>query len=188
MLYQFLKDMLDILRLRYKTPSEYLYSLPVVAAVLLLLGVINAANMSPLFGRHLSAIIFAVLLTVVKWLVLSRAMRAVLHYYNGAQPLPLWGFTLASEALAIPMLALFYVPELAALAMFYHIWTIWVQAIGFMKMGKVTVWKVALGYILYFIGTLIIGSVLLMLFIQAGWMDAETISRQLQNIMQSQGS
>ncbi|WP_416191346.1 hypothetical protein [Neisseria sp. CCUG12390] len=188
MLYHFLKDMFDILRLRYKTPAEYLYTLPVIAAVLLLLGVINAANMSPLFGQHPAAIVFAVLLTVVKWLVLSRAMRAVLHYYNGAQPLPLWGFTLASEALSIPMLALFYIPQLAVAAMFYQVWIFWVQAIGFMRMGNVSVWKVAVGYILYFIGTLIIGSILLMLFIQAGWMDAEAINRQLQIIMQPPAS
>lgn len=185
MLYQFLKDMLDILRLRYKHPSEYRYTFFVMVAVLLLLGLINAASMSTLFGNDTPAIIFAVLLTVVKWLVLSRAMRAVLHYYSGAPYLPLWGFTLTSEALNIPMLALLYVPQLAFIGMFYQIWTFWVQAIGFMKMGNISGWKVMLGYILYLIGTLVIGSIFLILFIQAGWMDADTLNQQLQTIMQS---
>lgn len=176
--------MLDILRLRYKSPLEYLYTLPVIAAVLLLLGMINAASMSPLFGKHAAAIVFAILLTIVKWLVLSRAMRAVLHYYGKTPRLPLWGYTLASEALSIPMLALFYIPQLAPVALFYQVWTFWAQAIGFMKMGNVSGWKVMLGYLLYFIGTLIIGSILLILFIQAGWMDADALNQQLQAIMQ----
>ena len=188
MLYQFLKDMLDILRLRYRSPMEYLYTLPVIAAVLLLLGIINAASMSPLFGQEPAAIVFAVLLTIVKWLVLSHALRTVIHYYGGTPRLPLWGFTLASEALAIPMLALFYVPQLATLALFYQAWSFGAQAIGFMKMGNVSGWKIMLGYLLYFLGTLAVGSVLLILFIQAGWMDADTLNQQLQAIMQTKDS
>ncbi|WP_245911215.1 hypothetical protein [Neisseria iguanae] len=176
--------MLNILRLRYRAPMEYLYTLPVITAVLLLLGVINAASMSSLFGQHPAAIMFAVLLTVVKWLVLSRAMRAVIHYYGGAPRLPLWGFTLASEALGIPILALFYVPQLASVALFYQVWIFWVQAIGFMKMGNISGWKIMLGYALYLLGTLATGSVLLILFIQAGWMDADMLNQQLQTIMQ----
>ena len=43
MLYDFLKDMWDILRLRYKNPADYFYTLPVILAILLLLGMINAA-------------------------------------------------------------------------------------------------------------------------------------------------
>ena len=51
MLYVFVRDMWDVLRLRYRSPETYLYSPLVMAAVLLLLGVVNAANMSPLFGQ-----------------------------------------------------------------------------------------------------------------------------------------
>lgn len=184
MLYRFLQDMLDILRLRYRDPAHYRYPLGVVAAIILLLGVINAAGMSALFGGSDAAIYFAVILTAVKWLVLSRSMRAVLHYY-GAPQLPLWGFTLASEALNIPMLAVFYVPQMATVGLFWQVWIFWVQAIGFMKMGNVAGWKVMLGYLLYFVGTLIVGSIVLMLFVQAGWMDADALNRQLQTIMQS---
>ena len=56
MLYHFLKNMLDILRLRYKHPAEYTYPLPVILAVLLLLGMINAAAMSALFGKDAAAV------------------------------------------------------------------------------------------------------------------------------------
>ncbi|MCP1771405.1 hypothetical protein J2T38_000197 [Neisseria perflava] len=52
-----------------------------------------------------------------------------------------------------------------------------------MKMGNVSGWKVMLGYAAYFIGTLLVGSLLLMLFIQAGWLDAQTLNQQLNAIM-----
>jgi len=44
MLYDFLKDMWDILRLRYKNPADYFYTLPVILAILLLLGMVNAGD------------------------------------------------------------------------------------------------------------------------------------------------
>lgn len=185
MLDQFFKDMWDILRLRYKDPAEYRYTPPVILAVILLLGMINAASMSPLFGKSAAAIIFSILLTLVKWLVLARAMRAVLHYY-GAPRLPLWGFALTSEALMVPMLAILYAPQLASVGLFWQIWTFWAQVIGFMKMGNVSGWKVMIGYAAYFIGTLLVGSVLLMLFVAAGWMDADALNQQLQNMMKTQ--
>lgn len=185
MLYHFLKNMLNILRLRYKHPAEYTYPLPVILAVLLLLGMINAAAMSALFGKDAAAVVFSILLTAVKWLILSRTMSAVLHYY-GAPRLPLQGFTLASEALNIPMLLVLYVPQLSPLGLLWQIWAFWTQAIGYMKMGNVAGWKVAVGYIAYFICTLIAGSALLMLFTHLGWMNEEMLRHQLQTILQQQ--
>ena len=108
MLYDFLKDMWDILRLRYKNPADYFYTLLVILAILLLLGMINAADMSPLLGVSTAAVVFGVLVTVIRWLILSRVMRYVLSI-NGAPRLPLWGFILASEALMIPALLVFYI-------------------------------------------------------------------------------
>ena len=185
MLYQFLKNMLDILRLRYQHPSAYAYPLPVIIAVLLLLGMINAAAMSVLFGKDTAAIVFSVLLTAVKWLVLSRTMSAVLHYY-GAPRLPLLGFTLTSEALNIPLLLVLYAPQLSFLSLFWQVWTFWVQVIGYIKMGNAAGWKVAVGYIAYFVCTLIAGSILLMLFMHFGWINEEMLQRQLQTIFQQQ--
>lgn len=184
MLYQFLKDMWDILRLRFHTPEHYRYTLPAAAAVLLLLGIINAASMSPLFGREPAAVAFAVLLTAVKWLVLARAMRAVAGYYGGAK-LPLWGYTLASEALAVPMLLLLYVPQAAMVGMVWQVWTFFAQATGFMRIGNISAGKVLLGYFLYLVGTLAVGTVLLMLFITAGWLDAEALNQQMKVIMEN---
>lgn len=108
MLYSFLTDMWDILRLRYKNPADYFYTLPVILAILLLLGMINAADMSTLLGVSTAAAVFGVMVTVIKWLILSRVMRYVLSR-NDELRSPLWGFILASEALMIPTLLVFYI-------------------------------------------------------------------------------
>lgn len=185
MLYQFLKDMWDILRLRFHSPEHYRYTLPVVVAVLLLLGIINAASMSPLFGREPAAIAFAVLLTTVKWLMLARAMRAVIGYYGGGAKLPLWGYTLASETLAVPLMLLLYAPQLGTLGIVWQVWTFFAQATGFMRIGNVSAGKVLLGYFLYLVGTLAVGTVLLMLFVTAGWFDADVLNQQMKVIMEN---
>ena len=141
MLYVFVRDMWDVLRLRYRSPETYLYSPLVMAAVLLLLGVVNAASMSPLFGSGAAAVCLSVILVMVKWLVLSRSMRKVLHYY-GAPRLPLWGFILVSEALLLPLLLVLYVPALAAFALLWQAWVFVVQVRGLMWMGNATVGRV----------------------------------------------
>ena len=184
MLYDFLKDMWDILRLRYKNPADYFYTLPVILAILLLLGMINAADMSTLLGVSTAAAVFGVLVTVIKWLILSRVMRHVLsrngvmrHVLsrNGAPRLPLWGFILASEALMIPALLVFYVPQITPLLMFWKTWVFWVQAVGLMQMGQVKVWTVFKGYLLYFCCMVLIIGILIQLFTLAGWFDKATL-------------
>ena len=174
MLYDFLKDMWDILRLRYKNPADYFYTLPVILAILLLLGMINAADMSTLLGVSTAAAVFGVLVTVIKWLILSRVMRYVLSG-NGAPRLPLWGFILASEALMIPELLVFYVPQITPLLMFWKTWVFWVQAVGLMQMGQVKVWTVFKGYLLYFCCMVLIIGILIQLFTLAGWFDKATL-------------
>ena len=64
--------------------------------------------MSILLDVSTAVFVFAVMVTVIKWLILSRVMRHVLSR-NGAPRLPLWGFILASEALMIPTLLVFYI-------------------------------------------------------------------------------
>ena len=182
MLYVFLKDMWDILRLRYKNPADYFYTLPVILAILLLLGMINAADMSPLLGVSTAAVVFGVLVTVIKWLILSRVMRYVLSI-NGAPRLPLWGFILASEALMIPALLVFYVPQITPLLMFWKTWVFWVQAVGLMQMGQVKVWTVFKGYLLYFCCMFLIIGILIQLFTLAGWFDKATLMQNFNALM-----
>ena len=101
----------------------------------------NAASMSPLFGSGAAAVCLSVILVIVKWLVLSRSMRKVLHYY-GAPQLPLWGFILVSEALLLPLLLVLYVPALAAFALLWQAWVFVVQVRGLMWMGNATLGRV----------------------------------------------
>lgn len=182
MLYDFLKDMWDILRLRYKNPADYFYTLPVILAILLLLGMINAADMSPLLGVSTAAVVFGVLVTVIRWLILSRVMRYVLSI-NDAPRLPLWGFILASEALMIPALLVFYIPQITPLLMFWKTWAFGAQAVGLMKMGQVKVWTVFKGYLLYFCCMVVIIGIFIQLFTLAGWFDKATLMQNFNALM-----
>ncbi|UOO82324.1 hypothetical protein LVJ83_02275 [Uruburuella testudinis] len=182
MLYHLLRDMLDVLRLRYQQPDHYRYTPPAVIAVLVLIGLVNAAGMSPMFGNSIGTIAFAILLTVVKWLLLGHVMRTMLHYY-GAPKLPLWGFILVSEALVIPALAMFYLPSLAFVGVFWQVWTFWVQAIGLMKMGNVSALRILLGYVVYVLLLMVAGALLLALFGQLGLMDLQSISEQMNSMV-----
>lgn len=182
MLYDFLKDMWDILRLRYKNPADYFYTLSVILAILLLLGMINAADMSPLLGVSTAAVVFGVLVTVIRWLILSRVMRYVLSI-NGAPRLPLWGFILASEALMIPALLVFYIPQITPLLMFWKTWAFGAQAVGLMKMGQVKVWTVFKGYLLYFCCMVVIIGIFIQLFTLAGWFDKATLMQNFNALM-----
>ena len=94
--------------------------------------------------------------------------------------LPLWGFILVSEALLLPLLLVLYVPALAAFALLWQAWVFVVQVRGLMWMGNATVGRVLVGYLLYGIGVLCVGTVILMLFIAAGWLDMETLNQNLQ--------
>lgn len=184
MLYHFLRDMWDILRLRYKTPADYRYSPPVAAAVLLLLGLVNAAATAPVFGKSTAAVVFAVLLTVLKCGVLSITMAQILSR-NGNR-LPLWGFVLVSEALSVPLLALFYAPALASVGLFWQIWIFWVQALGLIKMSGRPGWQVILGYLAYAMLAVLAGSALMMVFAQAGWLDLNALAEQAKIILKTQ--
>ncbi|WP_373796081.1 hypothetical protein [Neisseria dentiae] len=184
MLYHFLRDMWDILRLRYKNPADYRYSLAVSAAVLLLIGLVNAAATAPLFGKSPAVVTLAVLLTVLKCGVLSLVMGRMLS--RGAPKLPLWGFVLASEALSVPLLALFYAPALAAAGMFWQIWIFVAQAVGLIRMSGQPGWRVMLGYLVYAVLTVVAGSVLMMVLAQIGLIDLGALTEQARVILESQ--
>ncbi|STZ52752.1 hypothetical protein [Neisseria dentiae] len=183
MLYHFLRDMWDILRLRYKNPADYRYSLAVSAAVLLLIGLVNAAATAPLFGKSPAVVTLAVLLTVLKCGVLSLVMGRMLS--RGAGKLPLWGFVLASEALSVPLLALFYAPALAAAGMFWQIWIFVAQAVGLIRMSGQPGWRVMLGYLVYAVLTVVAGSVLMMVLVQIGLIDLGALTEQAKVILES---
>lgn len=175
--------MWDILRLRYKNPADYRYSPAVYAAVLLLIGLVNAAATAPLFGKSPAVVALAVLLTVLKCGVLGMVMGRMLR--SGADKLPMWGFVLASEALSVPLLALFYAPALAAAGMFWQIWIFVAQAVGLIRMSGRPGWRVMLGYLVYAVFTIVAGSVLMMVLAQTGLIDLNALAGQAKVILES---
>ncbi|MCF7529117.1 hypothetical protein ACOR62_01355 [Neisseria lisongii] len=187
MLYQFFKDMLDIVRLRFRAPEEYHYPLSVTLAAVLLLGLMNAAGVGVFFVSVPVAVAAAMLMTAAKWYVLSRVMRRVLKRKNEAA-VPLWGFTLVSEALAAPMLVLLYEPTqvVALVCMFWQTWIFWTQFAGFMKLGRASFGRVLLGYAVYVCAVVLVVFLLLMVFLQLGWLDIEGIRQQFET-MQNAG-
>lgn len=184
MLYTFLKDILDIARLRYQTAETYRqHSSPAATAALLaLLGLINAAGMSVLFGNSNAAVAFAVLLTGIKWLTLSVAMSISARYFT-KQNVSLSAYTLASEMLGAPMLLVFYVPQLAFFGALWQMWAFWAQALGFIKLTGLKGPQVLIGYVLYFIGSMMLGSAVLLSFALTGLIDVEALNQQLQTMM-----
>lgn len=182
MLSKLLSDALQALLFRYFQPEHYRYSPFAVLGVLLLLGLVNAVAMTPLLGNSTPAILLAILLTLVKWYVLATVMGRWL-VRSGEAPLNLWGYTLATEALAIPSLLVFYQPSLALLGMLWQMWTFLAQAIGFIRLGRATGGRVMLGYVGYFVGTMLVGSLVVMMFAQTGALDLQEIHAKIQQIL-----
>ena len=182
MLSKLLSDALQTLLFRYFQPEHYRYSPFAVVGVLLLLGLVNAVAMTPLLGNSTPAILLAILLTMVKWYVLATVMGRWL-VRSGEAPLILWGYTLATVDLAIPSLLVFYQPSLALLGMLWQMWTFLAQAIGFIRLGRATGGRVMLGYVGYFVGTMLVGSLVVMMFAQTGALDLQEIHAKIQQIL-----
>ena len=159
-------DAAAIVRLRYRSAEEYRYGPPVVAAVLLALGAIHSAAVAPLIGSGYGTVALSVLMI-------------------GAPKLPLRGYILASEALALPTLLVMYIPDLAPLSLLWGLWTFWAQAIGLMHLGGQRGSRVLLGYLA---GLLVMGIAYLLLFgvfAAAGWIDMEQALRNMQQMQQA---
>ena len=165
-------DAAAIVRLRYRPAEEYRYGAAVTAAVLLALGAIHSAAAAPLIGSGYGTV------------ALSHCIAAVLHYF-GSPKLPLRGYILASEALALPTLLVMYLPDLAPLSLLWGLWTFWAQAIGLMRLGGQRGSRVLLGYLA---GLFVMGIAYLLLFgifAAAGWLDMEQALRNMQQMQQA---
>ena len=108
----------------------------------------NMANMAQILGRQTGITIFVIVLTVVRWGVLSMAMEIILGYYN-KQPGRWYGYVLATEVLILPTLATLYWPQvLATPGSLWLLWTLVVQIFGFVRISQQNIFKVFLGYII----------------------------------------
>ena len=170
-------DAAAALRFRYKPAPLYRYGFGVFAAVALALGVVQAAELAPVLGAADKDVLigFGLVAAVSRWLVLTRVMTAVMHYY-GSPRIPFLGYTLATEALTLPRLLAFYLPkDLLPLVLFWNIWAFWAQAAGFIRISGQSGAKVLAGYLLYLVLWLVLLAVFVQMFVAAGWLDAEQI-------------
>ncbi|KDN12254.1 hypothetical protein BGI40_02305 [Snodgrassella communis] len=182
-MYQFFLDAWAALRLRFYPKTHYHYSLLIIVPVLLALGLINMANMSQILGQQIGITVFILALTVLRWGILSKTMQVILGYYN-KQPGQWYGYVLVTEALILPTIAMLYWPQ--ALAMpgsFWLIWTMVVQAFGFVRISQQNIFKVALAYIIYFIVTSLAGGMLLFIFSTMGWLDINSMAQAFQQML-----
>ncbi|UOP04611.1 hypothetical protein [Conchiformibius kuhniae] len=178
---QLLNDAGQVLRLRYRAAAEYRYPLPVCLAVLVAVGAVQTPGAVPIFGGGDATAAFIILLSVLRCILLAKTMSAVLHYF-GSEKLPLFGYCVLTEALILPSVLIFYLPEsFAPVFVFWSAWTFWVQCIGFYHLGKQGVFKILLGYLAYLLASLFAGALLLSLFVGMQWFDLAVLQENLKN-------
>lgn len=81
-LFDLFRDALNAVRLRFQPAEQYDYGLPVFVAVMLGVGVTNAIMMRPILGDSMGIFAFGMVFAVLKWLLLTRALTEILHYFG----------------------------------------------------------------------------------------------------------
>lgn len=173
------RDAANVLRFRFQAAHEYRYGGAVFLVVALAIGVSNAVALLPMLGQTLAVFMFGIVIGIGRWLILTRAMTSVLHYF-GAPKIAFLGYTLATEALILPNILLFYIKELAPILMFWNIWIFWAQLAGFKVLSDGASGRALLcAYIVYFIGMGIFMGVMLALFTLGGWLNPQDLGEAL---------
>lgn len=184
-----LRDALNVLRLRYQPAEQYRYGLPVFIIVLIGLGVLNAIMLNPLFQNtsisQTTLFFFALTFSTLKWLVYTRALTEVLHYF-GSPRIAFLGYTLATEALALPLLLLPTFPELATVFQLFNIWVFWAQFHGVMYISQQKFSKVLIAYAVYLISAILLNGVIVALFHMGGWIDVNELAQSMKAMMLEQ--
>lgn len=173
------RDALNAMRMRFQPAQAYDYGLPVFVAMMLAVGVVNAVMMKPLFGDSVGALAFGVLVSVTRWLVLTRVAAEILRP-AGSPRIPFLGYTLATEALMLPSILMVYVQELALPLSLWTTWAFWAQAIGFYHISQQRVAKILLVYVVYVLVSMVLIGVFLAMFAAEGWLDWQTIQQNVE--------
>ena len=91
--------------------------------------------------------------------------------------------------LILPTLATLYWPQvLATPGSLWLLWTLVVQIFGFVRISQQNIFKVFLGYIIYFLITCLAGGILLLLFSAMGWVDINSMSDAFQQMLKAQSA
>lgn len=168
------KQALNTLRQRYQPTTAYRYTPAVYLFIALAISVIQANDTILLLGAATPAIItLGIIAGLANWLILAYSMSKVFTYF-GIKPISLYGYTLATKALVLPNLLLFYFPNLASLLMFWNIWAFWTQMVGFKVLSEQERIKpIVYGYLLYLIYSIAILFLCTLFFHTIGWLDLQ---------------
>lgn len=182
-LWTLVQDARKVTMLRFEPAEHYRYGLPVFVMVMVAVGCVNLAGITPLLGNSAQTIFFAILMAVTRWLVLTRVAAEILRPNRNAPRIPFLGYTLMTEAMVIPNVLLFYVSELTMVLMFWNAWIFWVQAIGFYHISQQKWTKILWVYLIYWVGSVLLLALFLMMLVQAGWFDINEIKANFDQLM-----
>lgn len=182
-LFDLFRDAFYALTFRYKPALGYLYGLPVFLAVALAIGVTHAVTIMPALGNTIAVFAFGVILGIGRWLLLTRCMTSVLHYF-GTPQIPFIGYTLATEALVLPNILLFYYPDLSPFLTFWNIWIFWAQLAGFAQISGQKGRSLVCAYLTYFATSALFSGLIFALFLGAGWLDTDILLTTLKQYIE----
>ena len=104
----------------------------------------------------------------------------------GGRRQSLWGYTLLTEVLSLPVLLLLYVPSLALLLQVWMAWAFAVGVMGYARLCGVRLWQVLLGYIASFCALMVTAMVMMLLFAAVGIINLTQLEQDIQQRWQQQ--
>ncbi|MCG7657752.1 hypothetical protein MIS33_09600 [Wielerella bovis] len=185
-LYDLFNDAIHAVRLQYRPRAEmYAYGLPVFAIVMLAVGVSIATSPAylALFGSSSAAFGFAIVMGITRWLVLTRALTSMVQHASGER-IPFLGYTLATEALAIPSLLILPFPDLLPLISLWMVWCFWAQIAGVAVLSRQPILRICMAYVIYWLASSLLLGLFMTLFVAEGWLDSAEILKNLETYMQ----
>ncbi|MDF7675342.1 hypothetical protein PT286_01085 [Neisseriaceae bacterium ESL0693] len=184
-MYRFFLDALAAIRLRFFNTAHYRYPLTVIMAILVTLSVLNTVAATPLLGTGTHVLFLWLIVTTLKWLLLSLVMRQFLSRPDKAQQN--WsGYILMTEALMLPMILSFYWPQVfSVIGFFWQIWIWVVQFIGLKRISQVSGFKIAGAYLVYIVLALLCYMTVFVWFLQSGWLDMTIIQQNMEQLQNS---
>ncbi|ULJ66606.1 hypothetical protein [Wielerella bovis] len=185
-LYDLFNDAIHAVRLQYRPRAEmYFYGLPVFAIVMLAVGVSIATSPAYLaiFGSSSAALGFAIVMGITRWLVLTRVLTSMVQRASGER-IPFLGYTLATEALAIPSLLVLLFPDLLPLISLWMVWCFWAQIAGVAVLSRQPILRICMAYVIYWLASSLLLGLFMTLFVAEGWLDSAEILKNLETYMQ----
>lgn len=181
------RQSINSIRLRFHPAPAYHYAPIVYLFVLIAIGINQANMMPPIFGHQLYVLLVGIIVSVVRWFILAYSVSISIAYFSARPRTSFLGYTLATEALVIPNILLFYFKEVSVLLLLWDAWAFCVQLIGFRVIsGQNSFRAVLCGYLLYIVCSLVVLGTLLGILHLFGMIDIHALMDSLQQYQQQQ--